>query len=73
MKTKEKVGAVLVFVLYTGVILISCGIIHTYRCKCPQLEEVYWMQEPIDTLNVTKEKTLIRDANGHYFTFPTNR
>jgi hypothetical protein len=73
METKEKIGAIFAFLLYTGLIIIACAAIHHYRCRCPQLEEVYWMQEPIDTLNITKEKTLIRDANGHYFTFPTNR
>jgi hypothetical protein len=52
-------------------IIIVCTIIAAHlwheRCTCPELDEVYWVAPPLDTLRAEKNFVMIRDANNNYW------
>lgn len=36
-------------------------------CECPEIDEVYWMPPPIDTIRHDKAFVMVRDGNNNYW------
>ena len=63
MRKKE-----VLYVTLLAIAGVTLGIVaHNIRCDCPEVDSVYMMQEPIDTLRADKAFVLVRDGNNRYW------
>jgi hypothetical protein len=53
-------------------ICLLISVVWAEQRECPELDSLYWMPHPIDTLRNDKYFVMVRDANNNYWVWKPN-